>query len=280
MTRQRSRLPLAVLALLALPWLWPGASTHATVGGGSAPSAATAAADAQPAVPAGIVIPEDRYHYHFGWQGIPAFTGTIQATRHDDLRPWYHFRLEGGTRRWLDLIYRMQDTVDAYVDGVTYLPQLFYARLRAPRDNTNMVVKFDHNRGIADVRTEKNGKEKTKEIPFRRGNDPVSVLLMLQSLREPGDESSFEVVNGKRNYQVALRVLGREHVKVKGGSFDTLVIEPKLTRLDKPDYKPKFKEMTVWVTEGETRIPVKLVSKVFIGKVTGELVKVTPRDDD
>ena len=278
MTRKRARLPLILLVLLAFPCLWPGVFTHATVAEESPNAPAPGAAPSD--FPSGIFIPEDRYHYHFGWQGIPAFTGTIQATRHDELRPWYHFRLEGGTRRWLDLIYRMHDTVDAYVDGVTYLPQLFYARFRAPRDNTNMVVKFDHVRGIADARWVKNGKEKRREIPFRRGNDPVSVLFMLQSLREPGDESSFEVVNGKRNYRVALRVKGRERIKVKAGSFDTLVIEPTLTRQDKPDYKPKFKEMTVWVTEGQTRIPVKLVSKVFIGSVTGELVKVTPRNDD
>jgi hypothetical protein len=85
------------------------------------------------------------------------------------------------------------------------------------------------------------------------------------------------VVNGKANYEVGLRVVGRERVKVRAGTFDTLVIEPTLDRLDKPHYKPKFKKMTVWVTEGETRIPVKMRSEVFIGSVSGELVEVTPR---
>jgi len=228
--------------------------------------------------PAGILIPEDRYHYRFGWQGIPAFTGFIEATRHEEQRPWYHFRLEGKTRRWLEPLYPMRDVVDAYVDGVTYLPQFFYARLRAPRDDTDMKVTFDHARGVADARWTSNGKEKTRQIPFSRGNDPVSVLFMLQSLHEPGDRSSFEVVNGKRNYQVGLRVTGRERIKVPAGTFETLVIEPTLTRTDKPDYKPKFKEMTVWVTDGKMRVPVKLESKVFIGTVTGELVRITPKN--
>jgi hypothetical protein len=227
--------------------------------------------------PAGIFIPENRYHYQFGWKGIPAFEGTIQATRHGSLRPWYHFRLEGRTRRWLDLIYRMRDTVDAYVDGVDYLPDLFYARHRAPRDNTNLVVRFDHDLRVAHARWVKNGKEKKREIPFHRPNDPVSALYLLESLRAPGDQASFEVINGKRNYRVGLHVTGRERLKVKAGTFDTLVIEPTLTRPDKPDYKPKFRHMTVWVTDGDTRIPVKLKSRVFIGSISGELVKVTPR---
>ncbi len=228
-------------------------------------------------LPAGILIPEDQYHYNVGWQGIPAFTGFIEATRHEEQRPWYHFRLEGNTRRWLEPLYPMRDVVDAYVDGVTYLPQFFYARLRAPRDDTDMKVTFDHTRRIADARWTTNGREKTREIPFSRGNDPVSVLFMLQSLRKPGDVSTFEVVNGKRNYMVGLRVTGRERITVPAGSFETLVITPTLTRTDKPDYKPKFKEMTVWVTDGEMRVPVKLESKVFIGSVTGELVKITPK---
>ncbi len=242
------------------------------------PSPAPSLAPASPNdPPLGIFIPEDRYHYRFGWQGIPAFDGTIQATRHDDIRPWYHFELEGKTRRWLNFIYKMRDKVDAYVDGVDYLPHLLFARLRAPRDNTDLVVRFDHRRRVAHARWTKNGKTKTREIPFHRANDPVTSLYMLESLRKPGDETSFEVVNGKRLYRVGLRVTGRERVKVKAGSFDTLKIEPSLTRPDKPDYKPKFKRMTVWVTDGATRIPVKLTSRVFIGSVSGELVKVTPR---
>jgi hypothetical protein len=227
--------------------------------------------------PLGIFIPEHRYHYRFGWQGIPAFDGTIQATRHDGVRPWYHFELEGKTRRWLNFIYKMHDKVDAYVDGVDYLPHLLFARLRAPRDNTDLVVKFDHRRRVAHARWTKNGKTKKREIPFQRANDPVTAIYLLESLHKPGDKISFEVVNGKRLYRVGLRVTGRERVKVKAGSFDTLKIEPTLTRPDKPHYQPKFKRMTVWVTAGATRIPVKLTSKVFIGSVSGELVKVTPR---
>jgi hypothetical protein len=225
-----------------------------------------------------LVIPEDLYQYHFGWNGIPAFDGTIQATRHEDARAWYHFRLVGKTRRWLDFIYRMRDTMDAYVDGANYLPRFFQVRMSAPRKKTDLTVRFNHARRVAHATWVTNGKEKVREIPFRRANDPVTVIYLLQKLRAPGDEATFEVVNGRANYQVGLRVVGRERVKVRAGTFDTLVLEPTLTRLDKPNYKPKFKKMTIWVTEGETRIPVKLRSEVFIGSVSGELVKITPRD--
>ncbi len=227
--------------------------------------------------PPPLLIPEDLYHYHFGWNGIPAFDGSIQATRHNDVRPWYHFRLQGGTRRWIDLFYKMRDSMDAYVDGVDYLPLVFFVQMRAPREKTDLMVKFDNRIGVAHAHWVENGRPRDREIPFHHANDPVTVMYLIEKLRAPGDAASFEVVNGHANYQVGLRVVGRERVRVKAGTFDTLVIEPTLTRLDKPRYRPKFKRMTVWVTDGETRIPVKLRSEIFIGSVTGELVGITPR---
>ena len=235
------------------------------------------AASCESAAAPPIVIPEDLYHYHFGWKGIPAFDGTIQATRHDDAKPWYLFRLEGKTRRWLDLIYKMRDRMEAVVDAGSLLPRAFYVRMSAPREKTDLTVRFDHRRRVAHATWVKNGRTREREIPFHRANDPVTVLYLLRSLRRPGDEATFEVVNGKANYRVGLKVVGRERVKVPAGTFDTLVIEPTLDRPDKPHYKPKFKKMTVWVTEGDTRIPVKMRSEVFIGSVSGELVEITPR---
>jgi len=270
------------LGLLSLVALGPLAATQAEPA--TAPTATPATARSCGETPGceaaqvpALVIPEDLYHYRFGWNGIPAFDGTIQATRHDEVRPWYHFELVGKTRRWLDFIYKMRDTMDAYVDGVDYLPHLFTVRMRAPREHTDLTVRFNHERRVALATWVKNGKTKEREIPFHHANDPVTVIYLVQQLRGPGDEATFEVVNGKANYQVGLKVVGRERVTVRAGTFDTLVIEPTLARLDKPRYKPKFKRMTIWVTDGDTRIPVKMKSEIFIGSVSGELVDVTPR---
>ncbi len=275
------RLPLIAFAL-ALLALGPLASLKADTppAPGITPARLLACGDGascESSSPTAIVIPEDLYHYHFGWKGIPAFDGTIQATRHEDEQPWYLFRLEGKTRRWLDLIYKMRDRMDAVVDAGSFLPRAFYVRMSAPRERTDLTVRFDHRRRVAHATWVKNGRAKEREIPFRRANDPVTVLYLLESLRQPGDRATFEVVNGKANYFVGLKVVGRERVQVRAGVFDTLVIEPTLDRLDKPNYKPKFKKMTIWVTEGETRIPVKMRSEVFIGSVSGELVEITPR---
>jgi len=275
------RLLLIVFAL-ALLALGPLASPHADLAPapGATPAAALSCGDGascESSTRPSLVIPEDLYRYHFGWKGIPAFDGTIQATRHDDERPWYLFRLEGGTRRWLDFIYKMRDRMEAVVDAGNFLPRAFYVRMSAPRERTDLTVRFDHRRRVAHAAWVKNGRTKEREIPFRRASDPVTVLYLLESLREPGDEATFEVVNGKANYQVGLKVVGRERVKVRAGTFDTLVIEPTLARLDRPHYKPRFKKMTIWVTEGETRIPVKMRSEVFIGSVSGELVEITPK---
>lgn len=88
-----------------------------------------------------------------------------------------------------------------------------------------------------------------------------------------GQVLEVEAVDDMKSYRLAVKVLARETVKLKSGSFDCFKIQPIL--LGEGLFKAKG-EVFIWLTADERRIPVKMKSKIFIGAISASMVKYTP----
>lgn len=100
--------------------------------------------------------------------------------------------------------------------------------------------------------------------------DALSSLYFVRTLElEVGSLVAFPSHSGKKNYPMRVRVLGREKVKTRAGRFNCLVVEPRMKA--EGIFKHKGR-LTIWLTDDEMRIPVKMKSSVTIGSITAELV--------
>lgn len=88
-----------------------------------------------------------------------------------------------------------------------------------------------------------------------------------------GKVLEVEAVDDLKAYRLAIKVLARENVKLKAGTFDCYKIQPIL--LGEGLFKAKG-EVFIWVTADERRIPVKMKSKIFIGSISASMVSYTP----
>lgn len=88
-----------------------------------------------------------------------------------------------------------------------------------------------------------------------------------------GQVLEVEAVDDMKSYRLAVKVLARETVKLKSGSFDCFKIQPIL--LGEGLFKAKG-EVFIWLTADERRIPVKMKSKIFIGAISATMTKYTP----
>ena len=70
-----------------------------------------------------------------------------------------------------------------------------------------------------------------------------------------------------------VKVLGRETVKLKSGTFDCFKVQPIL--LGEGLFKAKG-EVIIWLSADERRIPVKMKSKIFIGAISATMTSYTP----
>ncbi|XRK16326.1 hypothetical protein Dip510_001967 [Elusimicrobium posterum] len=81
----------------------------------------------------------------------------------------------------------------------------------------------------------------------------------------------FDVANREKTYPLVVKVLGKETVKVPAGKFNCIVVEPGFR--GEGIFTQKGKSLKVWITDDERRLPVKMETQVFIGKVSASLEK-------
>jgi hypothetical protein len=103
-------------------------------------------------------------------------------------------------------------------------------------------------------------------------SQPLQVGDKLRILGFPGDSA----------YVVNLTVRDRETILVQGKEIKAIRLDLRLQKIrfekNRPvgldDYQ-KFRTGSVWFSDDELRLPVRAEVKVFIGSVTGELVRAT-----
>ena len=103
--------------------------------------------------------------------------------------------------------------------------------------------------------------------------DPLSAFYFIRGL-DMANGSAIErpITDGKKCIIGRLKVVKRENIKVKSGTYDTWLIEPELKHVGGVFEKSKNAKLQLWVTADSRRIPVKIKSRVVVGSFVGELV--------
>ena len=93
---------------------------------------------------------------------------------------------------------------------------------------------------------------------------------------EPGTRGYFYAQSGQSFYRVEVAAAGHEEVRLELGSFDCQRIEGLAHRLDKrgvpvPDAEPR--EFSLWFTDDDRSLPVKILAQTSFGDVYAELLE-------
>lgn len=96
-------------------------------------------------------------------------------------------------------------------------------------------------------------------------------FVRLQRLKE-GDVLRFPLAYEATQYEFELIVHGTEAIENDLGKFKTIKLEPKL--FGKGRLIQREGEMTMWVTDDERHLPVKLVAKTSNATITANLTKM------
>lgn len=199
------------------------------------------------------------------WGFITAGTLTLEVVSRETLRgeEAWHFRLRarGGVP-----FYRVDDLIESWARVGDLASLRYRKRLREGSYRAERQIDYYQDQGFA-VYSEGD------TVPIWPGSvDPLSIVYYARTL--PLEEgASFKVPYhvDRRSDTVTIRVLGRERVKVPYGEFDCFVVEPVI-----PSGRNIFGAkggLKLWLTADEERLPVKIVSKVFFGSMSGVLVE-------
>lgn len=214
----------------------------------------------------------ERLTYTLKWSVIPVGTAVFEVLDGTTATesPSYLFRLTVRSYPVIDLIYKVRDQIESYVDESIAHSLLYRKKQREGTHKRDIEVQFDWSQSKA-FRYNK-GQLETMVDVLPGTFDPLGIFYAFRLNPINRDlEVQIPVTDGKKSVMGKARVVRREKISIRAGKFDTYLIEPDLEHVGGVFEKDKDAKIQVWVTADERRVVVKLRSKVAVGHFSGEL---------
>jgi hypothetical protein len=232
----------------------------------------------------------ERLGYDVTWLGIRAGEATLEARGVVSLNGHqaYHLVTTAQSTPLISKIYRVDDRTESFLQTDPLRALRFDKNLREGRYRHSSQTVFDHEKGIATFRyldfspvprditrldeAERYGKYVSQEFPLTPGAlDELSVLYYVRTLPLVANTTvTARVFASRKNWELEVKVLGRETLETVLGQRETLKVEPLLK------FEGIFQRkgrMIVWLTDDAERIPVQMKSEIIIGSFVTTLTR-------
>jgi uncharacterized protein DUF3108 len=176
-------------------------------------------------------------------------------------KPAYKFELSAVSGEFLSKFFLVRDYLASWVDPRTFQTLRFEKHTVEGKRVRDELIEFDYARKLAT----RDG----KPIPIEENTlDSLSSVYYIRMLDlAPGQPVQLTVVS-KRMFPLSVVVLGRETVTTPAGTFRTIRVEP---RSPSEGLIGKGKNLTLWLTDDDKKMPVQLKSKLKVGTLLGKL---------
>jgi hypothetical protein len=178
----------------------------------------------------------------------------------------YHLVSSARTNKAFDMIYKVRDRHESYMDMEHLYSLRFEKHLREGKFRRDKEVDFDQKNHIAVYPDMEVG------IPPNT-QDFISALYYIRTIDlEPGQAVWMPNHSDGKNYPIFVKAIRRETVEVPAGRFDCLVVEPVL---ETSAIFENTGKLTIWLTDDNFRMPVLMRSKVVVGSFEAVLKEFT-----
>lgn len=206
----------------------------------------------------------ERLDFDIGYGFINAGYATMEVKEliEYDGRPCYQIVSTANSNKFFSSFYRVEDRVETIIDAVGIFSWYFEKNLREGNYRNDRSYAFDQKNHTVVYKND------TLEIaPFVQ--DALSILYYVRTMELKVGESVFidNFTDGEL-YPLEVRVVQKETVKVKAGTFDCIVVEPLLMTSGIFKHEGRLK---VWLTDDRLKLPVLMKSKVLVGSISAEL---------
>ena len=205
------------------------------------------------------------------WMGIPAGTATLEVKERRVLvdREVYYVLSTAKSNSFISMFYPVEDQVETLIDAEGIYSHGIKVRQREGNYRSDKEIIFDHKNQKA-IMVKNGGEPEVFDIPSKI-QDSLSCLYYFRTMNPTVGESVFiDTHESKKNWQLEVKVLGKEKLVTPLGVFNTIKVKA-LVRfegvfVDKGD-------AYIWFTDDDKKIPIQVKSKVKIGSVYATLIE-------
>lgn len=217
--------------------------------------------------------PGEKLTFELRWAFIPVGTATLEVLpiKNIDNTPAYHFQMTARTNAFADVFFKVRDRIDAFADLSMNHSVHFRKTQREGHVSRNEVVAFDWAKKKAYYHETIDNQRRTTDL-IPGAFDPLSAFYYVRHTSLT-DNTQLErpVTDGKKCVWGRAKVIRRETIRTRSGTYDTYLLEPELNHVKGVFEKSKNARLKIWVTADHRMILVKVASKVIVGSFIAEL---------
>lgn len=219
-------------------------------------------------------VPGEKLIYQGRWGAIPAGEIILEVLAKVNLngKEAYHFTMITKTNAVIDLIYKVRERQDSYVDA-DMTRSLLYKKRTESKHARDVVITFDWDKMLA---TRSNFGKKDAPVHVLPGSfDPLALFyaLRLQDIKE-NSVLEIPVTDGNRNIATKARVAKGGKIMIGDKSYETLEVIPDMARLEEAAKQKDEPQLKIWFTADGNKIPVKIQMQKGVISFVFELVSM------
>jgi hypothetical protein len=210
----------------------------------------------------------EKLYYIVKWGIVTAGYATLNVSSETvNSQSVYHIVSEARTTSFMDAFYKVRDRNESVVSQEPFQSLSFYKDLNEGKYHSKETVIFKQEEGkvIYDDAT----------MDMVKGSIDVLAALYYVRMQNLDENKEFTVpsCNNKKNFELIVKVKSRKQVEVPAGKFETTLVEP---LLKEEGIFMHSGRLFVYMSNDTRKIPVLLRSKIAVGSISAELIKVEP----
>ncbi len=208
-----------------------------------------------------------KVYYNMGFVWITAGNADF-TTKAEDIsgRKVYHIIGDGKTAKSYEWFYKVRDRYETYIDKENMLPERFVRDVNEGGFKINQDITFIH------AKDQAISNKKTYAIT-KCTQDVLSAIFYARNIDynkyHPGDKIPFTMFLDDKLYSLYIKYVGKEDIHTKMGTFHAIKIVPLL--IEGTIFKGGEK-MTVWVSDDENHLPLRVDSPILVGSIKVDLM--------
>lgn len=220
----------------------------------------------------------EKLEFEVKWGVLSVGTANLIASRVEDFNGTTAVRIvsETTSNKFCDAFYKVRDLNESWIEAHDFYSLGYSKKLREGSFFRDEWVLYDYDhRTFLSKTVNRDG-----SFLYKKGDIPPAgrvqdVLSSMYSIRNKplkvGDQIDL-VANTRENWPLVIKVLYHTRIDVPAGRFDTVVVEPFLTK--EGIFIQKGRRLQIWMTDDPRHIPVAMSVEVFFGHVSAQLVRI------
>jgi hypothetical protein len=217
-----------------------------------------------------------KIYYHLGLVWVPAAQVTLSVVPNVDSK-YVTFRAVGATYKRYDLFFKVRESFESTVLKTTLLPVVASRSAIEDSYKAEESYLFDQRAGTVDYKIIRNSGNNTFGS-FSETQGYFDILSAAYYIRESdysklhiNDLISISIIMDGEKYNMAIRFLGYETCKdhnkkpINCAKFSVNTIKGTVFNGDE--------HIFIWMSLDEAKLPIKVVSKIRVGEINGQLIK-------